>query len=106
MTSGKGKNAARSTCGVSFITSPGACFEVGNEVSLNQTEISKVCGISRWKFPSSKKVQKEDHKPRNTGRSPLLSEEEIIELEKFWKEKHKALIVLTIEELITWVSLP
>jgi hypothetical protein len=54
-------------------------------------------------FPSSKKAQKEDHKPGNTGRSPLLSEEGIIELEKFWKEKHKALIVLTIEEFITLV---
>jgi hypothetical protein len=30
-------------------------------------------------FPSSKKAQKEGHKPGITGRSPLLSEEEIIE---------------------------
>jgi hypothetical protein len=101
---GKGKNAARRVVRhAEFRSLPPLkrALKLSNEVPLNQTEISEVCGIFQI-FSIEQKAQKEGHKPGNTRRSHLLSEEEIVELEKFWKEKHKALIVLTIEELIHW----
>jgi hypothetical protein len=105
MTSGKRKNSG-STCGVSLITSLEGALKLATEVPLNQTEISKVCGISGFTLHRAKKAQKEGRKPGNNGRSPLLNEEEIIEFGKILEREAQGPYRLDYQRIKALVSSP
>jgi hypothetical protein len=109
MTSGKGKNAARRVVlRAEFRSLPPLerALKLSTEVPLNQTEISKVCGISRFTLHRAKKAQKEGRKPGKIGRSPLLSEEEIIEFGKILEREAQGTYRLDYRRINTLVRLP
>jgi transposase len=81
-------------------------LKLATEVPLNQTEISKVCGISRFTLHRAKKAQKEGRKPGNNGRSPLLNEEEIIEFGKILEREAQGPYRLDYQRIKALVSSP